>query len=144
MGVLVVMLGTPLTAWLHGDWLIAPAVFGVSSAILFGGIGVSSLVSARSPYPATRPGDAPFQQPQVPGASGGSIQAGSIFLILLAAAPSVVALVFFVMGMSGPWTWIALASGLGIGLLVFALGIRVGGAVFDRRAPELLEFAVRN
>jgi len=144
MGVPVVLLGTPLTAWLHGDWLVAPAVFGVSSAILLGGIGVSSLVSARSPYPATRPGDAPFQQPQVPGASGASIQAGSIFFILLVAAPSVAALVFFVMGVAGPWAWIALASGLGLGLLVFALGIRVGGAVFDRRAPELLEFAVRN
>jgi ABC-2 type transport system permease protein len=144
MGLPVVLLGTALTAWLFGDWLVAPAVLGVSSAILLGGIGVSSLVSARSPYPATRPGDAPFQQPQVPGASGGGIQAGSILLILLVSAPAVAALVFFVMGVPGPWTWIALASGLGAGLLVLALGIRVGGAVFDRRAPELLEFAARN
>ncbi len=144
MGVPVVLLGTPLTAWLHGDWLVAPAVFGVSTALLLGGIGVSSLVSARSPYPATRPGDAPFQQPQVAGSSGGGTQAGSILLILLVAVPAVAALVFFVLGVPGPWTWIALASGVGAGVLVLVVGLRVGGAVFDRRAPELLEFAARN
>ena len=144
MGIPVVLVGTPLTAWLHGDLLVAPAVFGVSSAILLGGIGVSSLVSARSPYPATHPGDAPFQQPQVPGASGGGVQAGSILLILLISSPAVAALVFFVLGVPGPWSWVALGAGVGAGLLVLIVGLRAGGAIFDRRAPELLEFVVRN
>jgi len=144
MGAPVVILGTPIVAWLHGDLLVAPAVFGVASALLLGGIGVSSVASARSPYPATRPGDAPFQQPQVPGSTGGGIQAGSIALILVLASPSIAALVLFVLGIPGAWTWVALASGLGMGLLVFVLGLRVGGSVFDRRAPELLEFAARN
>lgn len=144
MGAPVVLLGTPLVAWLHGDLLVAPAVLGVTSALLLGGLGVSSIVSVRSPYPATRPGDAPFQQPQVPGATGAGIQVGSILLILVIASPSIAALVFFVLGVPGAWTWVALASGLGAGVLVFVLGLRVGGGVFDRRAPELLEFAARN
>jgi ABC-2 type transport system permease protein len=144
MGILVVLVGTPLTAWAHGDWMIAPAVFGVCSALLLGGIGISSLISARFPYPATRPGDAPFQQPQVPGSTGGATQAGSIFLILLVASPAVTATVFELIGVPGPWTWVALVAGLVAGVLVLVLGIRVGGAVFDRRAPELLEFAVRH
>lgn len=144
MGVPVVLVGTALTTWLHGDPLVAPAVLGASSAILLGGVGVSSLVSARSPYPATHPGDAPFQQPQVPGASGGGIQAGSILLILLISSPAIAALVFVALGLPGPWTWVALGTGLGAGLLVLVVGIRVGGALFDRRAPELLEFVVRN
>lgn len=144
MGGPVVLVGTPLTAWVHGDWMIAPAVLGVSGAILLGGIGVSSLISARFPYPATRPGDAPFQQPQVPGATGSNIQFGSILLILLVAAPAIAATVLYLLGVPGPWTWIAFATGLGVGLIVLALGVRAGGALFDRRAPELLEFALRH
>lgn len=144
MGVPVILIGTPVVAWVSGDVLVAPAILGVSAALLLGGIGVSSVVSARTPYPATRPGDAPFQQPQVTGESGSGIQAGSLFLILLVAAPSVGALVLHVLGYPGPWPWVALGAGLGLGLLVLVLGIRVGGAVFDRRTPELLEFAVRH
>jgi ABC-2 type transport system permease protein len=144
MGIPVVLIGTPLTAWAHGDWMIAPAVFGVCSALLLGGIGVSSLISARFPYPATRPGDLPFQQPQVPGASGSGTQAGSIFLILMVATPAITATVVHLFGVPGPWVWIALVAGLVMGFAVLALGIRVGGAAFDRRAPELLEFAVRH
>jgi ABC-2 type transport system permease protein len=144
MGVPTVSVGTIVTAWAHGDWTIAPAVFGVSIAILLGGVGVSSLISARFPYPATRPGDAPFQQPLVDGSSGADTQAGSILLILLVASPAVTATVFQLLGIAGPWNWIALAAGLVAGVAVLVLGIRVGGASFDRRAPELLEFAVRH
>ena len=144
MGVPVVLIGTPLTAWGHGDWMIAPAVLGVSTALLLGGVGVSSLISARFPYPATRPGDAPFQQPQVPGSTGGGTQAGSVFLILLVAAPAIAATVFHLLGVPGPWVWLALVMGVAAGALVLLLGIRVGGAAFDRRAPELLEFAARH
>ena len=144
MGVPVVLVGTPLTAWAHGDGLIAPAVLGMCSALLLGGIGVSSVMSARFPYPATRPGDAPFQQPQVPGSTGGGIQFGSLVLILLVASPAIAATVFHLVGMPGPWVWIALVAGVVAGVAALLLGIRVGGAAFDRRAPELLEFAVRH
>jgi ABC-2 type transport system permease protein len=144
MGVPVVLIGTPLTAWAHGDWFITPAVFGVGTALLLGGVGVSSLISARFPYPATRPGDAAFQQPQVPGASGSGIQFWSIVLILLVASPAIAATVFGLLGVAGPWNWIALVAGVAAGVLVLVLGIRVGGAAFDRRAPELLEFAARH
>lgn len=144
MGVLVILIGIPLTVWAHGDLAVLPAVLGVSVAVLLGGLGVSSLISARFPYPATRPGDAPFQQPQVPGASGSGIQFWSIVLILLVAAPAVAAEVFFLLGVAGPWNWIALVVGVVAGAFMLMLGIRVGGAVYDRRAPELLEFAARH
>jgi ABC-2 type transport system permease protein len=144
MGVPVVLLGTPLTAWGYGDIRVVPAVLGVCTALLLGGVGVSSLLSARFPYPATRPGDAPFQQPQVPGASGSGIQFWSIVLILVVAAPSITAAVFFVLGTPGPWNWIALGVGVVAGALMLVVGIRGGGALYDRRAPELLEFATRH
>jgi ABC-2 type transport system permease protein len=148
MGVPVVLIGTPLTAWGHGDWTILPAVLGVCVAILLGGIGVSSLISARFPYPATRPGDAAFQQPQVPGASGSGIQFWSIVLILLVASPAITAGIFHLLDVPEfsnlPWTWLALGVGFLAGVLMLVIGIRAGGASFDRRAPELLEFAARH
>jgi ABC-2 type transport system permease protein len=148
MGLPVVLIGTPLTAWAYGDWSVTPAVFGVSIAILLGGIGVSSLISARFPYPATRPGDAAFQQPQVPGASGSGIQFWSIVLILLVASPAITAGIFHLLEVPEwgnlPWTWLALAAGSLAGVLMLVIGTRVGGASFDRRAPELLEFAARH
>jgi ABC-2 type transport system permease protein len=148
IGVPVVLIGTPLSAWGYGDWSVTPAILGVSIAILLGGIGVSSLISARFPYPATRPGDAAFQQPQVPGASGSGIQFWSIVLILLVASPAIAAGIFHVLDVPEwgnlPWTWLALAAGSFAGVLMLVIGIRVGGASFDRRAPELLEFAARH
>jgi ABC-2 type transport system permease protein len=144
MGLPLVLIGTPLTAWAHGDWSIMPAVFGVGTALLLGGVGVSSLISARFPYPATRPGDTPFQQPQVAGSSGSGIQFWSIVLILVVASPAITATVFGLLEIAGPWYWIALVAGVAAGVLVLLLGIRVGGASFDRRAPELLEFAARH
>jgi ABC-2 type transport system permease protein len=148
IGVPVVLIGTPLTAWGHGDWTIMPAVLGVSVAILLGGIGVSSLISARFPYPATRPGDAAFQQPQVPGASGSGIQFWSILLILFVAGPAITAGIFHLLKVPEfgtlPWTWVALGAGFFAGVLMLVIGIRAGGASFDRRAPELLEFAARH
>lgn len=144
MGVIVVLVGTPVVAWVSGDPLVALAIFGVSVALLLGGVGVSSIVSARSPYPATRPGDAAFQQPQVPGESGSGIQAASLLLVVFVAAPAIAALVLHALGYPGPWAWVALGTGVGLGVLVLLVGIRVGGSVFDRRTPELLEFAVRH
>jgi ABC-2 type transport system permease protein len=146
MGIPVVIVGVPLTAWAHGDWMIAPAVFGICAAMLLGGIGVSSLISARFPYPATRPGDAPFQQPQVPGATGSGIQFWSLMLILLVASPAIAATVLHVLDMPGPvpWTWVALVVGLAAGGAMLVVGIRFGGISYDRRAPELLDFATRH
>ncbi|MEO8528002.1 MAG: hypothetical protein ABI435_02890 [Pseudolysinimonas sp.] len=144
VGAPVVVVGTALTTWATGNVFMAPAIFGMSAAVLLGGIGISSLFSARFPYPATRPGDDPFLQPQVPGVSGGGVQVGSILLTFLVAAPAIAACVFYVNRVPGPWNWVSLLAGCLAGLLVMVVGIRVGGATFDRRAPELLEFATQH
>jgi ABC-2 type transport system permease protein len=144
LGVVLLAAGTPLTAWGYGSPLIAPAVFGVGAALLFGGIGVSSLISARFPYPATRPGDAAFQQPQVPGSGGGLAQAGAMLFTLLVAAPALAASALWLLGVPGLWNWAALGVGVVAGLGMFLVGLRAGGAIYDRRAPELLAFTMRN
>ena len=143
-GALLIVIGAPLTVWGFGDLRVLPAVLGVAVALLLGGVGVSSAVSTRFPYPAPRPGDAAFHHPEVSGAtSGGGAQAFSFVLTILVAAPAIAATVFWLM-VGGPWNWIALLAGVVLGLIVLAIGIRGGGASFDRRAPELLAFTMRN
>jgi ABC-2 type transport system permease protein len=143
-GAALIVVGVPLTAWAGGDWSIAPALLGVCIALLLGGVGVASGFSARLPYPATRPGDSAFQQPQVAGNSGGGTQAGSFLLTIVVAGPAIAALVLWLIVPGYPWNWIALLVGLQAGLIALFIGIRAGGAVFDRRGPELLAFTMRN
>jgi ABC-2 type transport system permease protein len=144
LGLVLVAIGVPLTAWGYGDPIVVPPLLGVCAALLLGGAGVSSAVSARFPYPVPRPGDKATQHPQVEGASGANVQAGSLLLILVVAAPALAAGGAWLVGMPGPWPWVAFASGIGAGAVALALGIRVGGRGFDRRAPELLAFTMRH
>jgi len=144
-GALLVLVGSPLTAWGHGDWGILPAVVGVNAAVLLAGVGVGSGLSARFPYTAPRPGDGAFRHPQVTGGSGGGAQTVSILLVVLATSPALVASGLWLAGFPGaPWNWIALLAGLVVGGATLALGVVGGARGFDRRGPELLAFTVRN
>src|SRR5215207_2726485 len=66
-GILVIGLGSAVTVFVIDDWRLLPSLLGVSTALLLGGLGVGSIISARFPYPAVRPGDSPFQAPQSTG-----------------------------------------------------------------------------
>src|SRR5207344_1570132 len=111
---------------------VAPALLGVCIALLLGGIGISSLVSARFPYPAPRPGDSAFRQPQTSGGQGGLVQAGSLTAVILVAAPALVSSGIWLASADG-WNWIALLLGALSGVLILVLGTRAGGSVFERR-----------
>ncbi len=141
-GVLIVV-GAPLTVLFVGDWSILPAIVGVSACILLGGLGLSSVVSARFPYPAVRPGDSPFSHPQATGTSAGLIQSLSFLgTIAVAAPPAACAALGFLYG--GQWMLLSLVVGLVVGAAGLYLGVRLGGRVFSRRGPELLALALRN
>lgn len=88
------------------------------------------------PYPAQAAGDSPFSQP-----SGAAIP-GALAQLLTTAATGVLALPAVVLALaSALWPWcgaLALAVGAGLGALVLREGVRRGGALLDRRAPELL------
>jgi ABC-2 type transport system permease protein len=143
-GIVLLLVGTPLTVWGHGDVRIIPAVLGVGIAVLLGGLGVASGISARLPYAAPRPGDPAFQQPQVQGSTGSGAQALAVFATLVVGAPAIFATVMWLMDTGVPWNWIALLLGVQAGLIALFIGIRVGGATFDRRSPELLAFTMRH
>ncbi len=141
LGVPLIVIGAPLTANLYGVPDVLPSVIGVSACLLLAGLGISSAVSARHPYPTVRPGDSPFAQPQSTTSSPG--QALS-FLGTIAVASPAMALAGFGLALGGEWHLLALAAGLTIGACVFYLGVSIGGRTFRKNAPELLAFSLRN
>ena len=137
-GVLVIGLGSGVTVFVLDDWRLLPSLVGVSTALLLGGLGIGSITSARFPYPAVKPGDSPFQQPQshrhdhrtravdhdarLP-PRGRARPSGSRALGLFE---------------DPEWNVAAFAAGVGLGVVVLAAGVLLGGRVFDRRGPEIV------
>ncbi|MEO6827419.1 MAG: hypothetical protein ABI255_12675 [Microbacteriaceae bacterium] len=143
MGIFLIGIGSIVTVVYFGDWDVLPGVIGVSTCILLVGIGLSSFTSAMFPYPATRPGDSAFSQPQASGALSALVQSLSLLAVLVLTAPVIG---FLVLGLlqSPQWHLAALFCGIGIGLAVLVGGIAAGAAAFNRRGPEILAFTVKN
>ncbi|MET4094771.1 transporter [Arthrobacter sp. UYCu712] len=121
-----------------GDWALLPGVLGLSLGVLFSGMGLSSVVSARYTVAVPLPGDSPFKKP--PGNVGQTmaVQFGGMAVLLLLVAPeAALVAVQLVTGSTVPG-WINLVLGPVLGLGLFAAGVRLGGKWLDARAPELL------
>ena len=131
-----------MTVFVLDDWRLLPSLLGVSTALLLAGLGIGSITSAALPYPVVKPGDSPFQQPQSSGTVTALVQSFAMLGALVIAAP---AIAFAALGIlvDPSWHVASLAAGVGLGLLVLALGVLVGGRVFSRRGPEILQAAVR-
>jgi ABC-2 type transport system permease protein len=142
VGVPLLVAGAAVSAWLSGDMTAFPLLIGVSASALLAGLGLSSIVSVARPYPTVRPGDHPFQQPQAAGATATTAQTLMILGTLVCTVPAVWAAARVVLDGGDPWptAWI----GVGVGVVVLVVGVVVGGAVFDRRGPDLLAAAQRN
>jgi ABC-2 type transport system permease protein len=138
---LVVVLA-PISAQGSGIAGAGPALTGLSLGLLLTGIGVSSVASVLSPYPAPRPGSGPFDQPPVGLSTAGWAQTLSLGAIALLMAPALWLAVWsaWVEPDSLP---LAGAAGVVTGTLVLVLGVAVGGRLFSARSPELLDLALR-
>jgi ABC-2 type transport system permease protein len=143
MGVPLIAVGSVAAAFFADDFAALPALLGVSTVLLLAGLGVGNLLSALFPYPAVRPGDGPFSQPQVGGGTGFAVQIAFVLLTALFAAPSVFYAILGLLGDDSAY-WSSLWWGAGAGLIVFVAGTVIGGAVFDRRGPDILAAALRN
>ncbi|MWB99050.1 hypothetical protein [Agromyces seonyuensis] len=143
LGVIVIIVGSPISVILLDEPETMPAVVGIGSALLLGGLGLGSIASAWLPYPAAKPGDGAFQQPQTAGSTPGFVQAGTMLLTVAAAAAPLVLTYFGVENDQVRWYFAALFAGISTGLFVLVAGILIGGAVFDRRGPEILQAALR-
>jgi ABC-2 type transport system permease protein len=143
VGVPLLVVASIICAPLYGDEGILPALLGVGLGVLFTGLGLSSVGSARFPYPAVRPGDSPFAAPQSVATASSLIQGLSFFVTLVLASPAFyfAALALFI---PSYWAWASLAAGLVLGALFLWLGVLWGGRIFDRRSPEILGASMRN
>lgn len=141
-GIVVIGLGSVVSVSFFGDWRALPAVLGVSTCILLAGLGFSSVTSARLPYPAPKPGDSPFAQPQAADTASALIQSVSFTGSLVLAAP---AIAFALMGIfvDSAWYLPSLYSGVGVGILAIAGGVWLGARTFERRGPEMMASALR-
>ncbi len=144
IGIPLALVGSVVTVMLSGAWQTLPALVGLSMSVLLGGLGVSSVISVAFPYPAVHPGDSPFAQPQAQGNSGERVQAFAFVSTVLLAVPSTLLIVRATQSADPQWYWAALAAGLGLGLLVLVAGVLIGARLMSRRAPELLDFTLRN
>jgi ABC-2 type transport system permease protein len=141
-GIVIIGLGSAVSIYFYGDWAALPSMLGVSTCILLAGLGFSSYTSARFPYPATKPGDSPFAQPQASDTASALIQslsfAGSVILSL----PAVICALLGVF-VDPLWHTPALFAGVGVGFAAVIAGIWLGSRTFERRGPEMLASALR-
>ncbi|MBX3067398.1 MAG: hypothetical protein KF844_01950 [Cryobacterium sp.] len=140
LGVIVIGVGTPITAWAFGSTTIIPGLLGVSFCVLLVGLGLSSIISAAFPYPAVHPGASPFSQPQSHAGVSMWVQGLSFFTVLAITVPAVW-LAALAIRDGGGWSVAALIVGLLVGISVLSAGVFFGGKIFERRGPELLAFA---
>ena len=143
LGVPLILVGVPISAALYGDPSVMLSLFGVCTCILFAGLGFASLISARFPYPVVRPGDSPFSQPQASGGAASFLQGLAFFATTAITAPSL-ALGLYGLADHGSLPLLSFVVGLGVGVIVLAIGIWGGARIFERRGPELLAFTLRN
>ncbi|MDY7528502.1 MULTISPECIES: hypothetical protein [Cryobacterium] len=142
VGIPLIGIGSCISVAVYGDWGAFPAVLGVSTCILLTGLGFSSYSSARFPYPASKPGDSPFTQPQASDTAAALIQSVTLVGSVILSLP---AIGFAVLGLFVDPVWLlpSLASGVVVGLLTLWGGIWLGGRTFDARGPEMLASALR-
>lgn len=122
-----------------GDrWELMPALAGVSLGLLLTALGTSSVVSASVVYPVVEPGQSPFGARQGASMAAFVSQLLGFGAILMLGLPGIVLAVVTTVTGSAILGVVTLVVGLGLGTGVLLLGIRWGGRLLDRGAPELL------
>jgi len=135
----LVLLIVVVTAFLVDRVETLPALLGGSAALLLTAYGGASIVSALFTQPVQQPGENPFQTRQ--GASLATVlsQAVGSLVVFVAAAPAAALAVVAVLRGSTALGWASLAAGLVLGTVWLVVGVRVGGRLLERRAPQLLQ-----
>lgn len=138
VGLPTAVLVTGVSCALENAWGALLPLLGISLAVLGGAIGISMVLSAYTAWPTQKAGENPFTTPQ--GATMAAFAGqmiGWLVLMVLAAVPVAVGVRAIVLG-TAAWAVGALLLGTVAGLAALIAGVRIGGRVWDRRAPELL------
>lgn len=144
LGIPLIAIGSVASVLVSGDPSALPGLIGLSTCLLFVGLGISSVISAAFPYPAVHPGDSPFAQPQAVGAAGSIVQSLSLLMTVVLAAPVVWLMAMSLLSPEEDWQLWAMGAGILIGVLVLAVGLLWGARIVAQRGPELLAFTLRN
>ncbi|WP_028264731.1 hypothetical protein [Arthrobacter sp. MA-N2] len=123
--------------FLTGDWDWLPGILGLSLGVLFTGLGLSSIVSARYTSSVPLPGDSPFKKPPGNVAQTLAVQFGGMAVLFFLVLPELALVVLQSITEDPRWGWINLATGTVLGVVLFVAGVRLGGRWLDRRGPEL-------
>lgn len=134
LGLVYTVAGTAV----NNAWAYLPGFLGLTLGLVMSGLGLASVFSAQFTFNVAAPGESPFKSRpgnnfstvliQLAGFAGlGALVLPELILVLLALATQQAVL-----------AWIALPVGLVLGALLLVLGIRLGGRLYNRRAPELL------
>ncbi len=139
VGVPIVVVLAVLTTQLAGAPERLPAILGASLGLLLAGYAVSAVSSALLVTPVAAPGDSPFKT--VPGQT--FVSGLLVFVVMAAifvlALPSIVLAVLSAATGNGAFGWAALAVSVVVGIGGSVAGVALGGRIFDRGAPELLQ-----
>jgi ABC-2 type transport system permease protein len=123
---------------LTGEWEWLPAVLGLSLGVLFTGLGLASVISARYTVAVPLPGDSPFKKPPGNVAQTMAVQFGGMGALLVLVLPEAALVTVQLVTGSMMTGWINLFLGPALGLVLFVVGVRLGGKWLDARGPELL------
>lgn len=138
VGVPTTLVMTVASLALAGRWDTALPVVALALGVLMTSLAVSSVASAQVVYPVPKPGDNPFSSPQ--GGSGAAMLVqfvGSLVLGVLL-LPGVGLTIAAIATGTPALAVAAVAVSLGLGVVLLVVGVRVGAAAYDRRAPDLL------
>ena len=96
------------------------------------------MVSARYNVAVPLPGDSPFKKP--PGNVGQTmaVQFGGMGLLAVLVLPEAALLIAQGVTGNAVFGWLNLVLGPALGLVLFVVGIRVGGSWLEARGPEML------
>lgn len=135
----VVLVFTVVPLIVSGSLADLPMMLGLSAGALLTGAGFSSVLSARYTYNVPLPGESPFKTPPGTGFSMLAIQfIGWVVLAVLLLPELGFAIAYLVTG-NAVFGWLTLLTGLVLGAGALIGGIRLGGAWYDKRGPELLQ-----
>ncbi|WP_084106128.1 hypothetical protein [Demequina sp. NBRC 110056] len=136
----VLVSAVAIVAW-GRFWVAIPGLIGACVGALGSTLGVSALSSVVLPYRAPAPGENPF------GAEVGSLGASLVAQLIsgaamLAVLPLVTVPFILSLTLDGRWGWLALVTGVGLGIGACIAGVRAAGAMYDRRSGQLLAAVV--
>lgn len=141
-GLLALSLGVvyaSVGAALADNWSSWPAMIGLVLVAAGAGLGLASVFSSRFTMNVPLPGESPLKSKPGNNFFSALIQLAGFAGAAILTVP-VVALVVIGAVVNQPvFSWLALAGGIVLGCAYLLLGIRLGAAQYERRAPELLQ-----